>query len=408
MTALGADPDQLRSAAQRVNSLADDYQDANQQIEYWLRRMDWEGPEAARFTGAYRSRLRPQLDAVAAYLRAASGELRAQADQQTRVSSANEALMPAFVLMVPLGGGGANVAGGKTGDQPLASQGVGGADGSRLATIAALTALIHGKVSTFDTHASAYQYSDRLRRAWQSADGVRDLATLAKLTDLDEAVTVTGKLPAWLNRGLGIAGLPISAWALKGHIGDTAAGVDALWGAISQGDTAQMSEALEQLGYSTANVWMDMGGIVLTVGSLTGNPVVTAAGTVIFVTGAGLWVASAAFDHLRDPVGQKLKETYEFAKARVEQVTEAIAEAAVDIHEELAEARTEIDREVREAWNEVSDADGVVETGAEIVEGIAEVGYEVAEGIVETGIEAGETVGRVVTSPLRAIGSWLT
>ena len=87
MTIMGSDPDQLKSTAHRVLTLADNYENANQQIAYWLRRMNWEGPEAERFHVLYQSHMRPQLDAAAAFLRQASTELRVQAADQLRVSA---------------------------------------------------------------------------------------------------------------------------------------------------------------------------------------------------------------------------------------------------------------------------------------------------------------------------------
>ena len=86
MTVLGADPEELESTAQRVLALADNYENANQQIGFWLRRMAWEGAEADRFHAMYQSQMHPQLMAAAVFSREASSELRAQAASQTRVS----------------------------------------------------------------------------------------------------------------------------------------------------------------------------------------------------------------------------------------------------------------------------------------------------------------------------------
>ena len=86
MAILGADPDQLESTATRVLARADDYDDACNQIAYWLRRMDWQGPEADHFHAMFESQIRPQLGAAAACLRQAASELRTQAAAQTKIS----------------------------------------------------------------------------------------------------------------------------------------------------------------------------------------------------------------------------------------------------------------------------------------------------------------------------------
>lgn len=87
MTLLGADPEQLEVAANRILAGADSYERARDQIGHWLRHMDWEGPEAERFHAAFVSQMRPQIDAAAAFLRQAASELRAQADAQTKASA---------------------------------------------------------------------------------------------------------------------------------------------------------------------------------------------------------------------------------------------------------------------------------------------------------------------------------
>ena len=92
MTILGADPDQLESTASRLLTHADGYDNACNHIGYWLRRMDWQGPEADRFRASFESQMRPQLDAAAAFLRQAASELRAQAAAQTIVSQTPEGI----------------------------------------------------------------------------------------------------------------------------------------------------------------------------------------------------------------------------------------------------------------------------------------------------------------------------
>ena len=86
MTILGADPDQLEATASRLLTHADGYENACNHIGHWLRRMDWQGPEADRFRSNFESQTRPQLDVTAAFLRQAASELRAQAASQTKVS----------------------------------------------------------------------------------------------------------------------------------------------------------------------------------------------------------------------------------------------------------------------------------------------------------------------------------
>ena len=88
MMILGADPDQLEATAARVLARADEYDDACNHIAHWMRRMDWQGPEAERFQATFESQMRPQLNAAAAFLRQAAAELRAQATAQFKVSQA--------------------------------------------------------------------------------------------------------------------------------------------------------------------------------------------------------------------------------------------------------------------------------------------------------------------------------
>ena len=95
---LGADPDQLNTVAQRISSRADDYDDAGEQINYWLRRMDWHGPQADAFRSLYHSRMRPELQAVATELRQAASELRANAAQQQAASGEKGSHIPGCAL----------------------------------------------------------------------------------------------------------------------------------------------------------------------------------------------------------------------------------------------------------------------------------------------------------------------
>ena len=92
MTILGADPDHLESTASRLLTHADGYDNACNHIGHWLRRMNWQGPEADRFRASFESQIRPQLDAAAAFLRETASELRAQAAAQTRVSQTPEGI----------------------------------------------------------------------------------------------------------------------------------------------------------------------------------------------------------------------------------------------------------------------------------------------------------------------------
>ena len=102
MTVLGADPDQLEATAARVLARADDYDDACNQIGHWLRRMDWQGPEADRFHATFESQMRPQLGAAAAFLRQAAAELRAQATAQTKASQTPEVVGSALAASIEL------------------------------------------------------------------------------------------------------------------------------------------------------------------------------------------------------------------------------------------------------------------------------------------------------------------
>ena len=95
---LGADPDQLNTVAQRISSRADDYDNAGEDINYWLRRMDWHGPQADAFRSLYDSRMRPQLQAVATALREAASVLRANAAQQQAASGEKRGNIPGYAL----------------------------------------------------------------------------------------------------------------------------------------------------------------------------------------------------------------------------------------------------------------------------------------------------------------------
>ena len=86
MTILGADPEQLERMAQTLLGYADEYSDAGDRIDRWLRRTGWRGTDADRFFGFYESRMRPQISTAADTLRSAASELRAQAEKQTRAS----------------------------------------------------------------------------------------------------------------------------------------------------------------------------------------------------------------------------------------------------------------------------------------------------------------------------------
>ena len=99
MLILGADPDQLEATAARVLARAEEYDDACNQIAFWLQRMDWHGPEAERFQATFESQMRPQLNAAAACLRQAAAELRVQATAQFKVSQALDGSALATTIM---------------------------------------------------------------------------------------------------------------------------------------------------------------------------------------------------------------------------------------------------------------------------------------------------------------------
>ena len=86
MTILGADPEQLDRMAQALIGYADQYSDAGNTLDNWLRRLSWRGAEADRFFAEYESQMRPKIAAAVVTLRSAASELRAQAEDQSRAS----------------------------------------------------------------------------------------------------------------------------------------------------------------------------------------------------------------------------------------------------------------------------------------------------------------------------------
>ena len=365
MTILGADPDQLKSTAQRVLTRADDYERANHQVSYWLRRMDWHGPEAERFYSLYESQMRPQLDSAAAFLRKAATELRAQAADQLRVSASQDvvgwvcgtALLPGRGL--PLS---------NTDDAA-----------DRLRGIRTLGKWILG----VDTAVGVGHYLSRHLKLLPGVRGwkpylVKDVDTLAGAGKL---------LGKYGSKVLGGVSIGVSAWSLLTDVPEFVDDAEELGIAVSEGDWSGAAEAFEQSLYSGSDVVLDIGGVTFGLGMVSGNPILIGAGTGILIAGAATKIAAFGFDKLRDPIASGLKEMHGFAEDRLVETVQWMGEETREIRAEAGEALGEVGRELREATGEIANADGVIERTFEVAEGVAEVGWEVLEGGVETSAE---------------------
>ena len=373
MTILGADPDQLKSTAQRVLTRADDYENANHQISYWLRRMDWQGPEADRFCSLYESQMRPQLDSAAAFLRQAAAELRAQASDQIRASASQD-----VVTWI-------------CGTAFLPGRGLPPSNTADAAARLRETWAFAKESLEFDTLVGAGHYLVRhLQRLIGSrapglpfapyvVDKVDDLAGIGKL------------LGKHGSKVLGVVGIGISAWSLPGDIRDLQDDADDLSKALTEGDWSAAAESFEQVLYSYSDVPMDVGGILLGLGALTGNPYLAAAGAGLYASGVIVKVGAVAFDKLRDPIANGLQELHGFAEDRLADTVQWIGEETREIREEAGEALGEVGREVREARREIANADGAIEKAFEFAEGAAESTWEAVEGGFEVGREFTKT-----------------
>ena len=335
MTVLGADPEELESTALRVLALADNYENANQQIGYWLRRMAWEGAEADRFRALYQSQMHPQLMAAAAFSRQASSELRAQAANQIRASR-NERTV-SWVSGTPL--------------LP-----VGGLDVPDFSGI-----------------------GDQLKILLDSVSDFFDIHTFAGLLD-PKLVSKAGK------NIFGPIGGVISAWALITDVPELFDDVGDFGDAIARRDLGDVLEAIEQFGYSYSDIAIDFGGILLGVSPLFGPaaPVVASIGMGLLVGGWGIKAAAFAFDHLRGPVAEGLKDIYDFTRGLGTDIVNELLS-----FEEVGEAGREISREFSEGIREIQEADGFIETGAEVLEAGLETGAEIVEGTFEVVGEVG-------------------
>lgn len=385
MTMLGADPDQLESTAQRVLALADNYENANQQIGYWMRRMAWEGAEAERFHATYQSQMHPQLMAAAAFLRQASSELRAHAADQIRASRNEDAASwICGIARLPQGG-----------------LGVPGFDGigDRLKDIGEF-----GKgILDLDTFVSSTHYMTQHYTRLPGLGGWTPYM-VDKVDDLAGLDKIVGKHGA---RILGPVGIGISLWSLTKDVPELFDDFGDLDDAITRGDRGDTLEALEQIGYSYSDVAMGVGGIILGASAFAGPaaPVVAAIGAGVLAGGALIQVGAFAFDHLRDPVAEGLKGLQNFAQERVSEIKDVLSEELRPIAEELAEAGSEIGREVREGLQSIRrQADGLIETGAETFEAVTETGREVAEGAAETFGEGVKKVWNFTKRGSRGLG----
>ena len=392
MTMLGADPDQLQSTAQRVLALADNYENANQQVGYWLRRMAWEGAEADRFNAMYQSQMHPQLIAAAAFLRQASSELRAQATDQIGASRNEDPV--SWILGTPF---------------PLpCGPGVPGSDGigDRLKDM-----WNFGKdVLNVDTLITFSHYMFRHYKNYPKPlpGGGWLPYVVNKTDDLAGLVKHTGKHGSKL---LGPVGIGISLWTLKSDVPEFFDDAGDLGDAIARGDQGEILESFEQLGYSYSSVLMGVGGVMLGASPLAGPaaPLVAGIGVGLFAGGVLIKAGTIAFDHLRGPVAEGLKEMHGFAQEALSEMKKMASEEFQPVIEELAEARSEIGREFREGVQEIRDADGFIETATETLEATLETGSEVLEGAGETLVQGTKTAWGLINrggSGLRNPFNW--
>ena len=377
---LGADPDQLESTALRVHARADDYENANNSISFWLRRMDWHGPEAERFQAVYQSQMRPQLDAAAAFLRQAAAELRTQAAAQVAASEDQSAV--GWICGTPLlPGGGLPV--------PRFDDA-----GNLLGDIWEFGKDVLGGVLDIDTLVGVGYYLARhlgglpgLRPGIGSGIGSFVPYVVDRLDDIPSIGKVLGK---YGSKALGVVGIGISLWSIPGDVRETFADGRDLSEALTAGDWGAAAESLEQFVYSFSDIPIDMGGVLFGAGLLTGNPYLAAAGTGLLVAGGAMKLGAFAFDHLRDPIAEGLKNTYDFVQDAGQEAGQWLSEETRGIRREMGEGVSEIGREAAEGYREIREADGVVETVFETGEAVVETGVEAIEAGVETGIEFGK------------------
>lgn len=396
MTMYGADPQQLEHAARRVELLAESYNSANQQIEYWLRRMAWDGPEAARFRSQYSSEIRPQLEAMSGCLRQAATHLRVQAAEQLQASDATNLV-------------------GHTGEDGIPS-----AVGSSAAAMAlGVLAGIPGLVFHADTIAGVGTFLASYAREFLTRPGYRLQDYLLRYEKVPRKVLGSTKgifdaLPKPVSKGLGVAGIVISAVQLPGDAVEAYDDWREIGNAIERGDRAAIEEAIEQFGYSSSDVLLDAGGITLGVGLMTGNPVVAGIGAGVLIAGGTVKLASFAYDHLREPVGQWISEVSDALGTHLAGVSDAVHDSVRNLSAELAEGQREIGAEIREGIREIAEAEGPIETAFEVFEAGAETAAEVGEAVLETAgsaIKGVYDVGKsLVSKPLpiaKSLLSWL-
>lgn len=382
MTILGADADQLKSTAQRVRTRADDYERANQQISYWLRRMDWHGPEADRFYSLYESQMRPQLDSAAAFLRQAAAELRAQAADQIRASGSQDVIAWVCGTAFLPGRG-----------LPLSNTEDAAA---RLRETWAFVKNIFGIDGLVTVGHYLWRHLDKLFR--RSGPGLPLIPYL--VDEVDDLAGIGKALGKHGSKVLPVVGAVVSAWSIPGDIRELQDDLGDLDKDLTEGDWSAAAESLEQVLYSYSDVPMDLGGVLLGLAAFAPGPYLKAAlaavGTGLYVSGGIVKVGAVAFDKLRDPIANGLKEIHEFAEDKVADAAQWISEETRGIREEASEARGEVGREVREATSEIANADGPIETTFEIIEGVAETGWEVLEG-----------AGEMSTEVLKKAGPWV-
>lgn len=387
MTTYGADPQQLEHAAQKVESFADTYSSANQQIEYWLRRMEWDGPEAAGFKSHYSSYIRPQLDAMSGCLRQAAAHLRTQAADQLQASDAARSARDDAWDRSPLEAG-----------SMISSMALG--------VLAGLPTVIYNA----DTLAGVSTFLAKYAKEIYGRPGLRfpDILRYEKIpkTVLQSTKSLFDKLPKTVSKGLGVAGIAISAYHLPGDAVEAYGDLQAIGDAIEQGDSAAVQEAIEQFGYSSSDVLLDLGGVGFGIGLMTGNPVVVGIGAGLLIAGGTVKLASFAYDHLREPVGQLISDISDVLQNSVAVVGDGVRDAVEGVASEVFEGRREIGGELREGFREISQAEGPIETTFEVFE----AGAEVAGEFVEAGFEIVGSAARGLTgigsSAVNALKFW--
>ena len=289
--------------------------------------MAWEGPEAERFHAMYQSQMRPQILAAAACLSQASTELRAQAADQRRASSNENAIRW-------IGGSPFIPGGGLTDDI-----------GELLEDIWNFGRRIFDGILDVDTilHASHYLLRHLQKSFTVAPTGIKPFF----VDKVDDLIGVGKLFGQYGSRVLGALGAGVSLWTLPGDIRELGQDISDMERANT---SSEWYEAIEQFGYSYSDVLLSAGSIFLGVSAFGGPaaPVVAAIGVGLLAGGGIIKGSAFLYDHLRDPIADGLKQTYDFLSDRAQDVSRWIAEETREIRAEFVEASNEVNREIVE------------------------------------------------------------